>query len=384
MGKYFFFTIMVGLVTYFVAICVVGPRNKFTTPKTVIKMMTTCREQFRFVDGPVDGKDYLDENMPCMKGQSRRATFKSLPRDSDGISQFKVGLASYGKEFLAIWAYADAQNSWNVCEMKHGMPFFRLAKFGFMAAPSPSDLAGILNANACYTFSTGLLQLGFGGYMASLDWPPQLEIILPLSVSLSSFILSALNLVLNFSAILYEISYEQRLVDEIEASSQVELESDKRHEREARDARLQKAKKDWEAEADKSTGRQMAFDDLKRKIESDYDIEVGKLNEANSNRLVMELTNYRIRMADIKQAKRGKLNKPLKQDDTTASERYSGLKKDWLDKIKVRKEVFDDKMNGLDAKSEDYITKLREIKDQWKEEEKNLNDMMQEELLRVR
>jgi hypothetical protein len=61
-----------------------------------------------------------------------------------------------------MWTYAEKKIALNVCEVKHGIPFLRLARFGFVASPTPKDLAGILNANALYSVATGIFQV-FGG-----------------------------------------------------------------------------------------------------------------------------------------------------------------------------------------------------------------------------
>merc|ERR1712038_686969 len=93
---------------------------------------------------------------------------------------------------------------------------------------TPRDLAGILNANAAYTFCLGIQQLGFGGFMAtSSGWPLPIEQLIPLSISSVSLILSMCNVFLDFSQMLTEIEHEQRLANNLESDSAGDLAAEK-------------------------------------------------------------------------------------------------------------------------------------------------------------
>merc|ERR1712048_1088025 len=104
----------------------------------------------------------------------------------------------------AMWDRVEVKNSWNIAEVKHGVPFVRVARFGFQAVPTPKDLSGILNANALYSFTTGFQQLAFG-ILLMIQFGVDAATMIPLSISGSSFVLSMANVLCDFAGKLNQI-----------------------------------------------------------------------------------------------------------------------------------------------------------------------------------
>lgn len=101
----------------------------------------------------------------------------------------------------------------NIVKMKHSVPFFRLAKFGWMADIPASDFAGILNANALYSFTLGLPQLGFSLFfwLKIIEGQEDLLIMSSLTVSVLSLILSIMNILVAFPKVLNDLECERDL-----------------------------------------------------------------------------------------------------------------------------------------------------------------------------
>lgn len=62
-----------------------------------------------------------------------------------------------------ITEFTEARDS-NKMEYQHSIPFYRLASFGWQGDLDPMDFAGILNANALYSFTVGTPQLFFSSW----------------------------------------------------------------------------------------------------------------------------------------------------------------------------------------------------------------------------
>jgi hypothetical protein len=118
-------------------------------------------------------------------------------------------------ELIHLWNYAERKIALNVCEIKHGVPFVGVARFGFYDAPTPKDLAGILNANALYSIATGVFRVCGGVFLIFHVGNADLEVLLPLGTSLCSLVLSLSNVLLDFSGTLAEIEAEERFAEEI-------------------------------------------------------------------------------------------------------------------------------------------------------------------------
>merc|ERR1719284_2008673 len=116
-----------------------------------------------------------------IKTLGRGKTFKACTEvGNEDLDGFQQGLSNWG--LFHMWTAAEVKNAKNCCERKHGVPFYRLARLGFMSDPTPKDLSGILNCNALYSFTTGTIQIVFGAllmYEEGFDF----QIIVPLSIS---------------------------------------------------------------------------------------------------------------------------------------------------------------------------------------------------------
>lgn len=358
LGRFFLIVIIVGLLTYMAAILYFGPKNKFRTVKVVRQMMVNCRDQFEI---PGQRGVYLDANSLVIRGQRTPAPkYKDLELTQEGCDAFKAGLCSY--ELSTIWAFAQANNAKNVCEVKHGLPFLRLANFGFMAAPSASDLAGILNANSAYTFCTGVTQLAMGVYMmTTMEWPIPLEYFLPFVISSVSLVLSLCNVFLDFSQILTEIGIEQKILDDMESDSKSYLETEKIKLRQDRDEKVNKAKEDFE-KTKKTKLDSEHLDSIVDAAEAAFDIELSKLLTLSCTRLETELRNHRQRMERIKAAKKGTTQRS-KMDEVVLNkaDEYAEVKKKWQGIIDARAGVFDKKAELLNVEDDEYTNKLLAI-----------------------
>jgi len=358
--NFLIFVVVVGLLTYTAAVSYFGPKNKFKTMKNVRHMMVAHRDLFQIAASSGSPPKFLDDAMAVNQNQSgAHPSFQDLELTTEGRNQFQAGLASYG--LPTIWTYADAQNAKNVCECKHGIPFFRLANFAFHAAPTARDLAGILNANSAYTFCTGFPQLAIGGYLVSLmGWPLPVQTILPLLVSFLSLVLSACNVLLDFSRILTEIDEEQRISDNLESESKTRLDEDKAKLEVVRRRKVDAAPRTYE-NSQKTPHDKALMNNAIESADAEYDIDANKLNSDNVQRLVVELQMHRDRLQKISNAKRGSLPRNIRANTTLASERYAQCENIWDDLIARKAAVFKEETHGLDVNSPDYVAQLVEI-----------------------
>jgi hypothetical protein len=98
----------------------------------------------------------------------------------------------------------------NIVKWKHSVPFFRMARFGWMADIPAGDFAGILNANALYSFTMGFIQFGCTLYYmfgTASSGEPQVNMIILTSLTIStlSLVLSLVNLAVAFPKVLNEL-----------------------------------------------------------------------------------------------------------------------------------------------------------------------------------
>jgi len=110
----------------------------------------------------------------------------------------------------------------NLVKFKHSIPFLRLARFGWMADIPAGDFAGILNANALYTFTLGfpqmLICLFF--WFKELDGEPDMIVGASLGISFLSFVLSMFNIIVSFPKVLNDLECAREL--ELEKSKDIE------------------------------------------------------------------------------------------------------------------------------------------------------------------
>jgi len=127
-------------------------------------------------------------------------------------------------DFPHMWIMAQNKNMFNCMDMLHGLPLLRLARYGFMSVPLPTDFGGLLNANALYSFTTGIPQLIISILIAAMDVAPlDATILLPLGISSASLVLSLANVLFNFPGTLAEVEGERAQLQRLNATLDMEL-----------------------------------------------------------------------------------------------------------------------------------------------------------------
>jgi len=129
----------------------------------------------------------------------------------------------------------------NIVKLKHSIPFFRLAKFGWMADIPAGDFAGILNANALYSFTLGWPQLGVSLYFSLMihTGQPDILILCSLIISSLSMILSILNVVIAFPKVLNDLECQRDLQIEMAKDTESKIKGFIDGLQQERDAKLQ-------------------------------------------------------------------------------------------------------------------------------------------------
>lgn len=291
---------VIGVLTYFAGALYFGPRQKYRVVKMVQDMMMKYPNEFKSNKGAAQTTVGMESRLA--PNAQRGPKFGDLTADQEGFDQFKTGLAEWG--LIHMWNYCEIKNAKNTTEVKHGVPFLRLARFGFVAEPTPKDLGCILNANALYTFCTGTFQLVYGAIIMAMQGEVKLEIVLPLSISGVSFLLSVANVAMDFSGVLTAIEGERRLKEQVLQASDNERIAQKRRAEQRRDADLQ----DLESQFQGRAGAADLVEKSKRKKEAMnlYQINVQDIEAQNLTLLEMELVNYRRRLESIKAVESGK------------------------------------------------------------------------------
>merc|ERR1719253_200420 len=109
----------------------------------------------------------------------------------------------------------------NLVKWKHSIPFMRLARFGWMPDIPAGDFAGVLNANALYSFTIGFPQLGCTIFSMAMQNEIDLVLVTSLGISCLSAVLSMLNIALSFPKVLNDIEkermYEAQRIKDLDA-----------------------------------------------------------------------------------------------------------------------------------------------------------------------
>jgi hypothetical protein len=300
---YFLAVMAVGWITYAASVLYFGPRNKFRVIKAVQQMMTNSPEEFKSdITEPPTVVGLTTAVRPTYRGQQpERRTFGDLELDENGIMAFRAGLSNWG--LVHLWSYAEIKTARNVCESKHGIPFLRLARFGFLSSPTPKDLGGILNANAAYTFSTGIFQMLIGVVLLGAEGDFRLHVVLPLSISFCSLLLTAANIGLDFAGILNEVEAENRLKDTIKDRNDARMASQKKRLKQASDARMNALEVEYQhqrgpvAQKEKQERRAAEF--------NSYMMDVANIDEESAEELRGEIYSYQRRLQMTKDAASG-------------------------------------------------------------------------------
>jgi len=303
-----------GMLVYMAGVVIFAPRQKYKTPKNVIEMMENQPDQFVWEGKRISPNSPLDPKQPksatnrTFEQCSQFTTFDEKEKKNIDCSDFKRGLANYG--LLAAWTAAEKRNSRNRAEIKHGVPFLRLAKFGFMATPQPKDLGGILNTNALYSFTNGIPQMLFGIYLFSLEGP-SLELLLPLSIAGVSFLLSLANIFLDFGAKLLVLQGEDDTVADIQSRVDVPAAEKKRSLEKEYQEKINRIDSHYKDKSGAATMEAMskekhaAFAHFTNHLQDD---------DARNMKLIADgIQRFRHKLIELKKAKTGALKKAQKE-----------------------------------------------------------------------
>jgi hypothetical protein len=343
----------IGILTYAAGVLVFGPRQKLAVVKMVKEIITRHQEQCLKPDNnPLTLNDKV--------GSIAHVTFAALQANEEDYEICKQGLANYN--LMQLWAYCEAKNAKNTTERKHGVPFFRVARFGFVSEPTPKDLACILNANTLYTVSTGTWQLVFGAIVIALLGELRLKILIPLGVSAISFLLTVCNVVMDFGHVLSIIEGERLVRERQMQKSESERVKAKDDVTKKRDQQLKKIDRDFQ----KRTGASDLVE--KGKIENDvmnqYHLAIQVIEDRNLDILECEVMNYRERLHRVKMIDGGKMHKSEKNDRENAVQEFREKLKPLEEAKRQIDEHADKQMSEVDPNAgtpEEFEAKMEKI-----------------------
>lgn len=213
---------------------------------------------------------------------------------------FRKSLEDYGVN--SVVTAVRMKNSINCLQTCHGCPGWRVAQFGFMTVPEPTDLAGLLNANALYSFSTGILQLIVGILMVR-EFGSAFERVLPMAVASVSLVLCLLNVVCDFAATLIELKDETDEQDRIWKKLEKKLAEDKDKVRERNAAALlaieQECAKEW-GDRGPTYAQQLRKADMLQNQNCKMGMEMENLNDTAMDIVKIELCAFRSNLQEKK------------------------------------------------------------------------------------
>lgn len=173
----------IGLLLYALKTLHFGPQQKYRMIKMVRKL--------------VSGMEEIDSDW-----------LKTAKLNKENFERCKREMATHG--LMEIWNYCEELNGQKNREMIHGVPFLRLARFGYMERPSAKDVEGIFAANSMFTYCIGIWQLIYGTIILAEVGEVKIEMLPPLCASLICFVLTVMNIAMNFNKKLAEIGHEDR------------------------------------------------------------------------------------------------------------------------------------------------------------------------------
>jgi len=282
------------------------------------------------------------------------------PDDREHQKLFQEALCCWG--LSAAWDSVERQNSWNCLERKHGIPFYRIARLGYMAAPTPADLAGVLNANAMYSLATGFFQIIFGCIMW-YENGPDLFLFVPLGISGASLVLTACNVLLDFAGKLTEVQCEQRMAESIKNRNSA-----------AQSARLETLKAEQEGKmadiASKYGAGHAAHALQKQREEHEANVEFAfgmqKILDHYAERLQIEIVEWRKNMERNKRLLNGKPLPVLTDPLADPGGSQIGATQEWMDLIQQKQSEIQQQANtalkALKPDDPDFKTKIQNIK----------------------
>jgi len=291
--------ICIGLFIYFLGITTFGPWNTYYTITKVRKTMTLFPDQFMHENTQVRLETQMFPGSNDF--EKRNLTFGDMTeqyeRTTKGMEFFRQALSD--RNLIFVWDRIEIDNQVNTCDFVHGCPFLRLARFGFMSAPPPKDLGGILNANTLYTFCTGIFQIFIGAVVIYHTGRMDFMNLVPISISCVSLLLTLANVFLNFSSILTSIEAEDALRVDIETRSADDLRRQKQVAQRKRDDEMQSIDQSAEAGEVGFVKKQEA----KNGIMATYEVELRDIEDNSIRILDMELDNYVYRLEQLKKSR---------------------------------------------------------------------------------
>jgi len=144
--------------------------------------------------------------------QTRTAKLAPTPEEAKkkfrGDPERALYLLCQHKDITFAFFRERRQFARRVVKPSHSLPLVRLMVYGWQPTVSHTDFAGILNANALYSFTIGFPQLGCSvAYIVYFKVDPIL--VLSLAIGTVSLILSVLNMVLDFPKQLFDIAQRE-------------------------------------------------------------------------------------------------------------------------------------------------------------------------------
>lgn len=367
---------LLGMVTYTLGICVLGPKQKFKVAHIVRDAMENGSNEFnskkfRTLHGRMVGETDRDFSHPEAESVrvtlaspvfpnsngGRHQTFLDLDLDDEGDrNRFRDGMMAWG--IGTLWEAAQVNNQKNCLDRAHGTPLWRLAAFGFMALPSPKDLGGILNANALYSFAVGTFLLAFG-LMMLFTGGFTLMTILPLITSSVSFALSLANVIFDFSATLTQLALEMRKADAIK-NRIAQSQSDSRErltaqkDRDVAEIRRKYAGGDAASLVKKQTEI--------REVNAQYASELQLLSDTMITEMRVEIESWQNEMAEERDLLQGKAQR--RNQDKHATNAVEEARRDLKVFSDMRESIitdFREQFSALDHTDPEFATNMREM-----------------------
>lgn len=339
---FLFFFIVLGWFTYFWGVCYFGPKQRLRCMFLVKERMHSHPEEFRSTTvkeykGSFILRDHRNFNSPDAKQVRVNHTFLARPEwyntsrnatyadevdeirsfdeynqlSEEHVKEFRLGMEMWG--LLHVWQAVSISNARNCVDWYQGVPVVRLARYGFMAQPSPHDLAGLLNANAAYGFCVGITELFASIFMVSKYGAKTLRVI-PLVLSAVSFTLCMANVIGDFPALLEEVQAEFDAHEKIKLENKVhrlnklaDIESKRRQQDQQIDAEYAlKAKSNSDNPGILADKHQVAYDQARRKMSHSYEKALQAVDNEEIRLLEIQISGWRRKLQAEKDLLSGK------------------------------------------------------------------------------
>jgi len=229
-----------------------------------------------------------------------------------------------------------------------------------MSDPTPKDLSGILNCNALYSFTTGIIQLLFGSILM-YEQGFIFQILVPLSISGSSLALSVLNIYYNFSAVCVQIEAETRLADRILQRASGQLEEGKRQLIAQRETKLAEIEKTYAGRTDPPSivAKRDEIENTSRR----FAVDLQHLDADNMDALEVELVAFRSRVRRIQDIMRAKGTQKGVAGETSGVDQYNVTVDAWKAKEQKIIDIKQAAITNLDESlsAEDFEAAMEKI-----------------------